>query len=360
MKTNRVTKQRNITADFVKGVLILCVMYGHSVTMINGLRGVTWTNSPVNVFVSAFEMPLFILISGFFLFFSLQRRSYKDVLIKRIVSIAIPLAVWEGVPAIYSFVITTINNGFSFVELLKIPYKCIFPGKLWFLAAYLICSIIVIIVEWVLSFIKSENKREIFLGVTYILILIAMNFINLQVSNVQFLFVFFLIGFYVSKYDLLNRKNTRIFLIVSSILFILLYPFYNAENSFYILGTYLNPNHIKQLLPLFLHRFLLSICGCIAIYFMSNLICQKKPDCKLVSSISNLGIKTMELYILSMYMEDLLIKLVGLVLDERIINNITAPLVFGPIFLVVLTVICLLLIKIINKSKILNKILFAK
>ena len=97
LEIKKEVKERNMLADVVKGILIFCVLYGHSVTMINSLRDVSWVDSVVNVFVTAFEMPLFILVSGYFLAFSLKKKAYKTVLWKRIISIALPLAIWEGI-----------------------------------------------------------------------------------------------------------------------------------------------------------------------------------------------------------------------------------------------------------------------
>ena len=114
---NLKTRNRNLTADFLKAVMIFCVLYGHSVSMINGLRDVTWQDSVVNVFVTTFEMPLFILISGYYLFFSLKKKPHFKVLCQRIVSIAIPLIIWEGIPAVYKFIIKPMGDGFSFINI---------------------------------------------------------------------------------------------------------------------------------------------------------------------------------------------------------------------------------------------------
>ena len=150
-------KHRNLTADFLKGVMIFCVMYGHAISKINSLRGVTWQDSVVNVFVTSFEMPLFIMISGYFLWFSLRKKPHFTVFWQRVISVALPLFVWEGIPAVYSVIFETLNNGFSIINVAKIAARLVFPG-LWFLACYLICTSFVIIIEWASSKVKERKN----------------------------------------------------------------------------------------------------------------------------------------------------------------------------------------------------------
>lgn len=351
-------KLRNSTADFIKGILILCVLYGHSVTMVNSLRQVAWVDSPVNVFVTAFEMPLFILISGYFLAYSLKKKEYGKVMWKRIVSIALPLMVWAGIPATVRFILVTVKGGFSVTNLMKIPYACVFPDKLWFLAAYLICSILVIGVEWLAECSKKKSVQIAVRGVLYTGLLVILQFIPYSISSAQFMFVFFLLGFLLSKYEWLKNKGVCIAVYILAGLFVLLYPFYKPEYSFYLLPYIQN---IRRDVPIFVYRIVLSICGCCVIYGISRLVCRIAPDRKPVTVIARLGQKTMELYILSMYIQELLRMLLRVILtDTTLINNWTASLLFGPAFLAVLMLSCLVLCRIIKKIPVIQKILFGR
>ena len=154
-------KTRSITADFLKGMMILCVMYGHSISMINSLRGVTWQNSSVNVFLTSFEMPLFIMISGYFLWFSLRKKTHFKVLCQRIISIALPLLVWEAVPVIYHLIIEAVNGEFLLSNVKTLCFRLLYPA-LWFLGCYLMCTIFVILTEWLLSKIHNKKARITF------------------------------------------------------------------------------------------------------------------------------------------------------------------------------------------------------
>lgn len=357
---NRTTlTSRNMTADFIKGFLILCVMYGHSVSMVNNLRGISWIDSPVNVFVTSFEMPLFILISGYFLAFSLKNRSFGSVLWKRILAIGIPLAIWEGIPAAMDFFQTLSTQGFQIRSLLRVAYQCVFPGKLWFLVAYLICSIIVICVEWGCSLLKNQKLSIAVSLILYTGICLGLQFVPYSLSSAQYLLPFFVIGFMLAKYKLPSNKYITVCTWVLAALFFLLYPFYKPENSFY-LNLYMTFGNIRAQLPFFLHRFILALCACCGIYGLSDLLCRHTPGGWLTKSFSRLGTVTMELYILSMYIQELLCRLFSLILPASLITDLTAPLLFGPIFLAVLLTVCLLLIGLFRKIPFLQKLLFGR
>lgn len=353
-------RNRNVTADFIKGILILCVLYGHSISMVNQLRMVTWMDSPVNVFLTSFEMPLFIMISGYFLAFSLSGKSHGKVLLKRMKSIVIPIAVWEGIPALVEFIIATATQGFSISNLIRIAYACVFPGELWFLAAYLICSVIVLCVEWLFSKWKNTKTAAVASFCVHIVLTVGMQFVRYNINSVQFLFPFFLLGFLLAKHKLLEKKNIRITAVVLAVLFVVLYPFYKAENSFYLLYA-ISPGNLLSLLPVLLHRFVLGLCGSCGIYVLSRLLCRKAGTSSPVKLICRLGERTMEVYILSMYLQEILRNLLSLIVtDTAIITDVTAPVLFGPVFMTVLLAACLLVCSIIRKLPLVHKILFGR
>lgn len=353
------SKKRNVTADFLKGLMIFCVMYGHSISMINSLRGVTWQESIVNVFITTFEMPLFILISGYYLWFSLRKKSHFMVFKQRVISVAIPLLIWEGIPQIYHFIVRTINEGFSALNVLKIGLGIVYP-RLWFLACYITCIIFVVFIEWVLSKVKSKNTETILASIIYSILIFCLHCIDVSLNQVPFMFPFFLIGFLLSKYDLLNNKAVRKIILVLAVLFIALYPFYEPENSFYILGSYILSSPLK-LLPIFAHRFILSLCGCSLLYVVASFLCKRGENNPVVSLVAKLGGVTMELYILSTFVQELLVKLVDVMIeDNSIITDVTAPLILGPMFLVVMTAICLLANWLVQRIPKLHKYIFGR
>ena len=352
-------KTRNHTADFLKGVMILCVMYGHSISMINSLRGANWQESIVNVFLTSFEMPLFILISGYFLWFSLSKKPHLHVLRKRVISIILPLLVWDVFPVVFQFRYEIINTALLLSIAKRMCYRLVFPA-LWFLGCYLICTGLVIVTEWVISKIHHEKARGTLGVIIYILWITGLHCINLSFNNVPFMFPFFLVGFILSKYNLLKNKTVRRIIWGLAVLFIVLYPFYSPEISFYTLGSYLLDNTLIRM-PIFFYRFVLGLAGCSFFYLIADRLCRKAAEHCVVSLIIKFGNKTMELYILSMFVQEILIKLVKMLIqDVSVITDITAPLLLGPLFLIVMSAICMLIDYFIHKWPKLHRVIFGR
>jgi len=351
-----VSKQRNLVADFLKGIMIFCVLYGHSISMINGLRGVIWQDSIVNVFVTTFEMPLFILISGYFLWFSLKKKPHFQVLWKRAVSIVLPLLVWEGIPGVYNLVA---NAGFSKSSVVQFVMRLAFPG-LWFLGCYLFCTVLVILVEWALSKIQNKKANLVVGIILYAALIIGLHCIRNNFNNVAFMFPFFLVGFVLSKYGLLNKKGMRNVILGFAVLFVVLYPFYRPEHSFYMQSAFLLEDTAARI-PVLLYRFILGLAGCSLFYVMADLLCKKAENSKVVLLTVKLGTKTMELYILSMFIQNYLVKVAKILIrDTAWITDVTAPLVFGPLFCIALTAICLLINYFVEKVPKLHKVMFGR
>ncbi len=83
---------RDKRIDFVKGMLMFCVIYGHMITAL--LSGTPHSPVWLHVFVRTFDMPFFMALSGYFLKRSLEKRNALDVAINRVSMIAVPIVIW--------------------------------------------------------------------------------------------------------------------------------------------------------------------------------------------------------------------------------------------------------------------------
>lgn len=63
-------KSRNIYFDVLKGITIILVAYGHVLQTFNS----NWEISIIGRTIYAFHMPLFMLVSGYFFYPSVQNR----------------------------------------------------------------------------------------------------------------------------------------------------------------------------------------------------------------------------------------------------------------------------------------------
>lgn len=72
-------QKRNQLLDVAKGVAIILVVWGHALQQYSGLDNHTALNSWVERFLISFHMPLFMLISGYLFYFSLQRHTESEI-----------------------------------------------------------------------------------------------------------------------------------------------------------------------------------------------------------------------------------------------------------------------------------------
>ena len=81
---------RDNRIDFIKGMLMWCAVYGHTVdALIAGNHAPVW----LHVFVRTFDLPFFMILSGYFLKKSLSKRSAWEVAVNRVSMIFLPIAV---------------------------------------------------------------------------------------------------------------------------------------------------------------------------------------------------------------------------------------------------------------------------
>lgn len=345
-----ISKPRNATADILKGLLIICVIFGHSLTMVNSLRGVAWSDFPFNVFITTFEIPFFILISGYFLFFSLRNKDYKYgvVLKKRISNMIPPLLLWEAIPFILVSMFSKEKMGIG--EWVIGLYDSVFSDKLWFISSYLCCTIVLCLIQAPVTAIKNR-KMAVLTEILLILgVIILCHLSRLSFGFTTYLVLFAIIGFLISKYALLSCSITKYFIIIFAGIFFILYPFYGAQDSFYLYPQYILPFDFHKFF-IVLFRFLVSISACCLIFMMVVLLCRnEKPKVSFDKTIGFLGRRSLELYILSMYIQSLMIILISKIITTNNIylSDFNVLFIFGPLFFIVLICICLMVDKLLS------------
>lgn len=83
--------RRDTGIDFIKGMLIFGVVYGHLITALTvGSHCQVW----LHTFMRTFDMPFFMLLSGFFFRKSLSRNGLSKVFLNRLTMIFCPIVFW--------------------------------------------------------------------------------------------------------------------------------------------------------------------------------------------------------------------------------------------------------------------------
>ncbi|MHB8896872.1 MAG: acyltransferase family protein [Candidatus Geothermincolia bacterium] len=210
---------RAIGVDAVRGLAILLVVLGHSISNAQNLLVATPYNPGfyISSFLYTFHMPLFFLVSGYVLFG--KRIRIGD----RAIRLLLPFLAWIPV---YWMVNRYLRHFDWPVKFLTTARDAILhPATgLWFLPTLFLCSLLLIPVR------RLEKWRSWAGEVSLLLIFIAVNLIpfnDLGIMQVKYFFLFFAVGYLLSKHrariEAAGRERIEFVLLGLSALFLLLF-----------------------------------------------------------------------------------------------------------------------------------------
>ena len=210
---------RNISVDALRGLAILLVVLGHSISNAVNLYQATTYNLQyyVSNFVYTFHMPLFFLVSGYVLF------SKRIRIGDRAIRLLLPFFAW--IP-IYWMVNRYIHHYPWPVKFLTTFKDTVLqPGAgLWFLPTLFLCSLLLIPARYI------EKRSRWAVGLYLASVFIAVNLLpvnDLGIMQVKYFFAFFAAGYLLAKYrsrlNLIPEKKANIALLAVSATFLLLF-----------------------------------------------------------------------------------------------------------------------------------------
>lgn len=202
-------KDRSILADVVRGFAIITVVIGHCIQIGNGEEynlGQMFWNNKVYQFIYSFHMPLFMLIAGWFVYYSLKklendRKAQFKFLGKKIFLYLTPVFIWTTYEFVRGYIINKRNNAptLGFPEIIP-EFINYFLTNLWFLWAVLACLIIL----FIMHFYLKDNM--IIYSIGFLAMFVVTDGYNLGVY--KYLLPFYLAAYYTNanKEKLLGSK----------------------------------------------------------------------------------------------------------------------------------------------------------
>lgn len=311
--------------DYARGIAIMLVCYRHV------YEGSKEAGIPVkdynfleyaNISLYSFRMPLFFIISGLFLFKSLQKKGLKRYIEGRARTILYPYFLWGALQLTLQMFFTKYTNSHptpsSYLDLFYQPREC---AQFWYLYALFNVSVLYSFTKY---FLKLPALYNIILGLVffYLSSRIYQNNINAGfVSDILHYYIFFSIGDFLSGY-LLDEKNQKYFGSGKFIL-LLLIPF--GAGQVYFLLENLHHTTAKYMHVEFYQPFvflLIALTGCV---FVMNLCfyLQKKNTARWLTI---LGKNSLYIYVAHV----IVFAFVRITLDKLLgIQNVAIILVSG-------------------------------
>ena len=318
--------------DALKSFGIFLVIWGHAIVQLGG--------NPVNytyLVIYSFHMPLFFIISGFFFKSSLKLKP-KDFLIKKGFQLLYPWLIWCLIVAVFQLATHQLDNHNYYQK-----GVLIFNRWFWFLRSLLL--------SYVLAYFAYKIfKKGYLVAIFGILFVLFAPFFKIQ----SFYFPLFLLGIWLKENYSLICKHLNTILYLAFFTFVCSLFFLNGSHltaypGFFSYETY--SYEIPNLsLPLF--RGLIGIAG--SLFFFALFQKTWKTN-RFYSYLQQRGRYTLGIYLLqTLVVENIFPQL----LSFQYMNKWVYALLIAPVLSLALFEIFTIMMKWLEKRKILVKILF--
>lgn len=299
------SKKRLDYFDYAKGILIILVVLGHCISYGNGatyMSEETYYSNLLYKIIYSFHMPAFSLLSGYFMFFSINKlldtkMSLVAYVHSRFIRLILPIAVWTFVRY---FIGQLLFSRFTIIGMVY-SYITDFLFGTWYLWATFISSVIICIVSRC-----CKDRLWVYLALIIFMLVLP----DFEYAEFKFVFPFYLIGYKFAKnkdyfFDLL-KKNVFVFIIINILLYAVSMYFYKDNTYIYTVGYSIGNSNCQTHMYHNAIRFVAGLSGSMififGLYFLPSLDkVSFKPGKLVLSGLSSLGRRTLGIYILSAY-----------------------------------------------------------
>ena len=192
---------RLIWADRLKGCLMILVVLGHTIQQ---ALGHACADNHLWNLIYSFHMPAFVAVSGYLGF-----RSRRVDVSRRFRQLMVPFLLWSLVLFLVHPPYRLGTLGFYFWR----P-----DSTFWFLWALFWIAVLFGIGDWLAK--RLRVKQEVVMAVICLALVLMMVFWNVRVLGLQFIsyyFLFYVMGYYLHKYEGLRTSNTALLLLLTAV-----------------------------------------------------------------------------------------------------------------------------------------------
>ena len=325
---NHLSGVRRAEFDVVKAFAIWLVVLAHCIqTFVPDFEQNTlW------LMVVMFHMPLFMFISGYFFYPSIERYSLGQYIRRRFMRLYLPSLVWG--------LFNVLLIGFSKIRAskpLEIDYflDILFTG-MWFLTVLFILNVIGAFIEK----LSSKYKWLVWCGVYLIVYFLPSLW---MVNEVKFLLPFFVLGMFVKLHDI-KRVPLLAFLISLIVFVYFLFGVYDFDFSLYQMkDNVLDLDyHVKSLV-----RMVSGLCGILLTFYVFDKI-RWKPE--VTRWLTDIGMCTLPIYVMHQ----------KFLLPFHAISSSMLSWLMAFVCSVILLFLCRMIYSLLSKNRLLALLLFGE
>lgn len=317
--------------DAVKFMTMYLVIMGHVIQMmVDGWR----VGEHLWKVIYSFHMPLFILISGYFLSRRVLDMPFLGMLKAKCKQLLLPAITCTAICCVYLFFARDTVN-----------FRDEIIGNSWFLKTLFVYYILF----WL---IKHTNLNDwLLFAISTILLFLVPKGSSLQVN---LLWPFFWTGYFLKKHELLDRIIGKwqfifLFLIVYISTFVLQW---NMNNPNIIT---INPLTLQSQWHLIILHYVVALSGCMCVILIVGWVYKKWQNAYCLNKIADFGKYTLGVYVLQTI---LVINIFPDTLAWRVESRWMFDLVITPSLSILFMALCLLIVLLLSKNKVLALLLF--
>ena len=264
--------------DYARGIAIILVAYRH---VFEGAKqsGIFVGKYPLleyaNIFFYSFRMPLFFIVSGIFVSWSIQKRGIKNYIEGRLRTILYPYFLWGALQLSLQMVFAGYANAnpqpSDLLHLFYLPREI---AQFWYLFALFNVSMLYLITKFVL---KIPNWANILLGVAlYYLsaVVYQKNIPTAFLFDIMHYYLFFVLGDMVRDYIVSPAFNQKAaqgkYLAISFIVFVVAQTYFLWQNLTHDTPKFM---HVEFYQPFIF--IIIALIGCSFIMFLTNYLSRK-------------------------------------------------------------------------------------
>ncbi|PKM93726.1 MAG: hypothetical protein CVU84_14180 [Firmicutes bacterium HGW-Firmicutes-1] len=336
-------ENRDIFIDYLKGLAIFLVVWGHTIQFALD-SSIDFFLNPVFIVIYSFHMPLFMFVSGYLFMYSIKNRDIKTLIKSKFFQLIIPIITWSFVYKTLYFVVNYYrSNGISLYQQVMeylIGYLKDLPEEFWYLWVVFYCTIIVSIIQR-----YFKDKLIAYFAIFAILLILPDNYILLLL---KFMYPYFVAGYLFHKNKGKELSCIKDIKPLAMLAFPILLFFWKKDFYVYTTGMSLYVGVFRYRVFIILYRYLTGFVG---VVFVMEVV---KTSLKYltIKGVTYIGKYTLGIYIIQYYLTYRLYVLPDFIADNQIIYN----MVFTPVISIVIIIISLIAIKILQKTRITNRL----
>jgi len=287
----RTDTERNDYLDYLKGILIVLVVYGHTIQFLVYKHSEEFWYDPAFKFIYIFHMPLFMAVSGFVSYGSLGRNAAFETIKRRFLQLIVPIFCWEILYESIVVFAAVAADRIGMVRALTVLPRLVLEATIdgfWFLQCVFFSTVIVAVLRW----IKLDHAA------VFAVLCVAMLFLpDMYVLDHMFryTFPFFCVGYTLAKgrSDMLPLKASPFWLLPGLAVSLMSYAIWTKESYVYVTAMELTGVNLFEV-PF---RYVSGAAVSAAFLVLTSLIYKKYSS----TILTALGRASMSIYILQTF-----------------------------------------------------------